>query len=275
MIKVDGENVPATFPVGVDTPIRIRIANEGTSPCLRVRARLVPPTGVLIRSGKREFEYRVLRPGKTEYSQVILRPRKPIRSALRVEDVSWQGRGGRMHSSPAIEIPILARFEEAADQRSRTDANPSVEPAARKRRGMASTWVFVSYCHRDKRRVQSMHNLFHREGIPMWYDEGLQGGERWSRVLAQRIRECTALVLFATEEAVHRDFIEKEIVFATKHSRPIIVVVPDLGVRIPDWLDLMLGNVQFVQRTREKAKNEFWRSVVQAVKSTMNGRVSR
>jgi hypothetical protein len=103
-------------------------------------------------------------------------------------------------------------------------------------------YVFISYAHEDRAFVDRLAARLKAAGLPLWYDEGLRGGQPWPRELARRIEAARAVVVMVTPAARASDWVEKEITYAAERGVPL---VPFL---LSGSLPLSLANLQYVQR---------------------------
>lgn len=55
-------------------------------------------------------------------------------------------------------------------------------------------YYFLSYNKEDADRVGEIAGLMSRAGIELWYDKGIEYGEKWERIIAEKIYGCQALV---------------------------------------------------------------------------------
>ena len=102
---------------------------------------------------------------------------------------------------------------------------------------------FISYKTEDSLRVGKIVYELHKMGIPMWYDYGIEKGERWSRAINENLRECEAVLLFATKRlfASEDPYVRKEYKIAIGYHKKIFVVwldnisFDDVHNNLKDW----------------------------------------
>ena len=108
-------------------------------------------------------------------------------------------------------------------------------------------YYFLSYNTEDADRVREIARQMSRNGIELWYDKGIEYGEKWERTIAEKIYDCQAVVLFFTKGILHKEnsYVEKEYKMALKFSKKIYVVMMDdiddedvPPVRMPWWTDI-------------------------------------
>lgn len=83
-------------------------------------------------------------------------------------------------------------------------------------------YVFLSYAHADRSRTLQVRESLRAQGIPVWMDEQLQGGEEWDAVLEQRIRESHLVLVLMSPAAAQSRFVRRELRYADAMSRRIL-----------------------------------------------------
>jgi len=87
--------------------------------------------------------------------------------------------------------------------------------------GPTHGYVFISYAHADAAYVKVLVAALDAAGVPWWYDERLESGDRFGRVLAERIDGCAAFVLVMSPDAAASAYVAKELRRAQHARRPI------------------------------------------------------
>ena len=65
--------------------------------------------------------------------------------------------------------------------------------------------VFISYAHKDADLVYPMIAQLQQHGLRLWYDEGIEVGSHWDRVIPQKILDSVCMICF-----VSRNFLASE-----------------------------------------------------------------
>jgi hypothetical protein len=99
--------------------------------------------------------------------------------------------------------------------------------------------VFVSYAHADEGYVRRLVDHLRSHGVPVWWDENILAGERWSAMLAEKIDTCAAFVVVMTPSAEASRWVAREINEA-EHARRWIVPLQLAGKRF-----FALSDVQY------------------------------
>ena len=82
-------------------------------------------------------------------------------------------------------------------------------------------YVFISYSQHERSYVVQLARHLEAAGVPCWYDHELAAGDRWHRVIEERINGCAALVVVMTPEARDSDWVNNEIIHARELGKPI------------------------------------------------------
>lgn len=91
-------------------------------------------------------------------------------------------------------------------------------------------YIFVSYSHRDRDEVLRIIKLLYESGWKIWYDEGLTIGDRYDETLESHVKNCAAVLLFATTNSFGSSYIrENELPWAARYDKPVIQCVLDEG----------------------------------------------
>jgi hypothetical protein len=84
--------------------------------------------------------------------------------------------------------------------------------------------IFVSYRHTDLPRIVPILQRLQKNGLPLWYDRGICGGEEWDEVLERKIQDAGMILAFLSPAAVDSKYCRREIKFADALNRPLLVV---------------------------------------------------
>ena len=62
-------------------------------------------------------------------------------------------------------------------------------------------FVFLSYDHRDRGRIETIQESLIEAGISCWWDQDIDPGNEWRNEIAQRIKSATVVLTFWTEHS--------------------------------------------------------------------------
>lgn len=83
--------------------------------------------------------------------------------------------------------------------------------------------VFLSYSREDLEFAENVQGRLRESGIRCWVDHAeIRGGDRWSDVIDQGIRQCDALVLIVTPASCASSYVLYEWAFAAGLGVPVI-----------------------------------------------------
>ena len=90
-------------------------------------------------------------------------------------------------------------------------------------------YVFVSYSHSDRNKVENILGYMTRVGIRFWYDDAIDVGKNWKDVIDNKLDHSSCFLLFLSNVAHQRDEVIRElkqaVALRNKHEDYRIVVV--------------------------------------------------
>lgn len=107
-------------------------------------------------------------------------------------------------------------------------------------------YVHVCYAHDDADTVLGDIAWLTRQGINVWYDEGIPAGSRWSDELAARIRQASLFLFFVSPTSVHSNHCINEVNFVSDLDKPFVAVQIEETI-LPDGMKLMIGAKQTIR----------------------------
>lgn len=106
-------------------------------------------------------------------------------------------------------------------------------------------YTFVSYCHKDEKRVYPIIAKLMEKGCRIWYDDGIDPGTEWPEVIAEHLGNCAACVAFVSEASVMSHNCRREINFALMKQRPLLIVILD-NVQLSPGMEMQFSTIQSV-----------------------------
>ena len=84
--------------------------------------------------------------------------------------------------------------------------------------------VFISYSHRngDQGYAVRLANHLSEAGFVAWYDREIVSGDRWDRLIREKIDTCAAFVVVMTPAAENSDWVAREITHAERVGKPML-----------------------------------------------------
>ena len=126
-------------------------------------------------------------------------------------------------------------------------------------------YIFISYSHRDTEKVYEILKVIDREKFRYWYDDTMEIGEDFREELRTRIENCSAFLLFLSNEALQSKYCGMEIITAFKYDKRIYPVYLNDNVKIPPALKMILENLQHVDGTYGKAAEKYINKLIQSL----------
>ncbi len=106
-------------------------------------------------------------------------------------------------------------------------------------------YVFVSYAHKDNKKVLDLIKLLKRKMCRIWYDEGLTPGGSWNDDLANHISKCECVIIIITNNSIQSQYVKSELNYAISLNKKIYPVFLE-NVELPAGLAMMLGTTQYI-----------------------------
>lgn len=85
--------------------------------------------------------------------------------------------------------------------------------------------VFISYSRTDRGFVQRLAVFLTTEGIAVWFDNSIETGERFARIIQRQIDTCPAVIVVMTPAAMASEWVDIEITYAAAKRKPIMPVL--------------------------------------------------
>lgn len=122
-------------------------------------------------------------------------------------------------------------------------------------------YVFISYAHKDSDRVLPIICMMHEHGIRVWYDGGIEWGEKWADVVGAHIRNCTYAICFLSPAFLNSKDCLNEIHMAGEENKgPLIAFLEQ--VQLPPGMQLNFGRSHKLLRSRYNSEADFHRAII-------------
>lgn len=123
-------------------------------------------------------------------------------------------------------------------------------------------YIFISYSHRDTPQVYEVLKLIDKEKYRYWYDDTMEIGEDFREELRMRIENCSAFLLFLSNESLQSKYCGMEIITAFKYDKRIYPVYLDDNVEIPAPLKMVLENLQHVKGVSKQNADKYMNKLI-------------
>ena len=85
-------------------------------------------------------------------------------------------------------------------------------------------YVFFSYAHKDNAIAKDILAFLQFHGIRLWYDAGIEPGNNWMNVIADKLDNSVGMILLSGKNAVASVHVQAEIRNALEWEKPIIKI---------------------------------------------------
>ena len=80
-------------------------------------------------------------------------------------------------------------------------------------------YIFVSYSHTEREKVENIIGLMFRNGVRVWYDADIHAGENWNNKIIRKIKGSKMFLCFLANGVEQRKVILDEIRLAIKMNK--------------------------------------------------------
>ena len=85
-------------------------------------------------------------------------------------------------------------------------------------------FIFISYAHRDDKRVLPVIHKLLAAGFRIWYDDAIEKGREWDNDIARHVRDCAVFIPFFTENYLDSFNCKNELRYALSKKRRCLAV---------------------------------------------------
>lgn len=124
-------------------------------------------------------------------------------------------------------------------------------------------YIFISYCHKDKKQIFPIIERLARDGYRVWYDEGIDPGSEWPEIIARHLNGCSTCIAFISENSLNSHNCKREINFALLKKKAFISVVIE-PVQMSLGMEMQLSATQAIFKYTLCDDNEFFSKLYDA-----------
>ena len=110
-------------------------------------------------------------------------------------------------------------------------------------------YIFVSYNHDDEDVVFDIISDFHERGYRIWYDGGIQTGDYFVEVLADKIMHCEIFLCFLSPRYIDSPYCTRELNFALSNKKRIIPIKTE-AFKLPTSFAFQLAGITWTNLTK-------------------------
>jgi len=107
--------------------------------------------------------------------------------------------------------------------------------------------IFISYSHKNKNYVHKLQEALQSKGFEVWIDDRIDYGDEWPLVIQDRLDECEAFILIATEDSYRSKWVQKEVTRAQRTNKPFFPLLlsgdPWLSIESTQYSDVTDGSL--------------------------------
>lgn len=124
-------------------------------------------------------------------------------------------------------------------------------------------FAFISYAHADSERVMPIIGKLQEDGYRVWFDEGIEAGIEWARIIAKRLKMSSCLIAFATQNYLNSENCIDEIELAKDKKIPRLIVYLD-DLTLPDWFQMRHNRHQAIYCSQYGTDERFFSRLYEA-----------
>ncbi len=88
----------------------------------------------------------------------------------------------------------------------------------------SAPYVFISHSSKDNDLARRLHHDLAAAGLTSWLDvHNMRDGGRWVTQIQTAVEDCAAVVLVHTRASRTSEWVQREILFALEHNKPIFI----------------------------------------------------
>ena len=130
-------------------------------------------------------------------------------------------------------------------------------------------YIFISYSHKDFRKVWPVIERMQADGYRVWYDEGIDPGTEWDENIAAHVTGCEYFIAFISKNYIDSENCKDELKFSRDlGKKQLLIYLEDTD--LPDSMDLRFGRCQSISKN---GKGNFYQRLYDAegISSFTNG----
>lgn len=105
--------------------------------------------------------------------------------------------------------------------------------------------VFVAYSRKDAEICRSVVIALRQQGLDVFYDQFIEGGQEWRESIARSIKSCSVFLVLLSSGSVASAQVRKEVNLATTYTKSIVPVMIE-NVQLDGGLELELSGINFI-----------------------------
>ena len=161
-------------------------------------------------------------------------------------------------SQKASELVVERKNIDTSSQNGELTTDSEIEPPFDAYEG-TEPYLFVSYAHLDKELVYPIIDELNKQGVRIWYDEGIPAASDWIAEIADTIINSTCFLVFLTPRALKSEHVRDEIHLAKDEQKKMFIIYLE-DTDLPPDIRLQIGRKQALFRHKMN-EERFWRKL--------------
>lgn len=111
-------------------------------------------------------------------------------------------------------------------------------------------YAFISYAHKDTEEVLPLVRDLIENGYRVWYDNGINSGDKFVKVIASHLSQSTCMIVFLSENSCASEYCRDEILYGKNKRIPTLVAYLSEDFTVPEDIDFALVQAHAIFRNR-------------------------
>lgn len=124
-------------------------------------------------------------------------------------------------------------------------------------------YIFVSYAHKDAKKVWPIIARLQEDGFRVWYDDGIDPGSEWDENIAAHVADCGYFLAFLSDHYLDSNNCKDELNFSRDQGKPQLLIYLE-DVELPQGMAMRLGRNQAIFYNRYEDREEFFAKLYEA-----------
>ena len=121
-------------------------------------------------------------------------------------------------------------------------------------------YIFISYAHKDSKRVYPILEELNRRGYRVWYDDGIAPGSEWPENIAQHLSGCSLTLAFISPSSIASDNCRREVTFALSKRKPFLGILLE-PTEMSLGMEMQLSAQQCIMKYSYTTEESFYNKV--------------
>ncbi|MBQ6835503.1 MAG: toll/interleukin-1 receptor domain-containing protein [Clostridia bacterium] len=121
-------------------------------------------------------------------------------------------------------------------------------------------YIFISYSHKDFRKVWPVIERMQADGYRVWYDEGIDPGTEWDENIAAHVTGCEYFIAFISKNYIDSENCKDELKFSRDLGKKQLLIYLE-EANLPEGMDMRFGRCQSLNKN---GKGDFYQRLYDA-----------